>query len=270
VTVSLSFRALKSAVRRLLNPPAPRAIPGVIGRIHGRDLMMHDSSEESVANYVRAGRSAVENLEHVLAAAGRSWLDVRSCLDFGSGFGRVLRHLCEKIPPALVTACDVDPEAVQFCVEEFNTKGLVSKPRIRRVRFGTYDLIWAGSVITHVRRDDASEIISTLGRTLARGGILVLSFHGRLSLDNLEHLYDRDWAEAAPAIREELATTGTSFRPYTYAFCGYRLRSYGMAWHTVECLEQLAGSDSAVQLRTLCHVDHGWDGHHDVIAFQRP
>lgn len=259
---------LKRAMLWLAPTSRSRAIPGVVGRVHVHDVMLYDDSEESVLNYLRAGASAVENLELALEEAGLDFSDIGSCLDFGCGHGRVLRLLQQHIPPQRITSCDVDAEAVWFCSAEFGTRPLVSSWDLRQIRLGTYDLIWSGSVFTHLDEEGCDLLIGHLGRALEPGGIVVFSAHGRLSLDGLEWLYEEAYAGEADAIRREVAERGISFRHYGAEF-GEFPGPYGMTWHSREYLEERFRELHDGEIELLLHRPQGWDNHHDVFAFRR-
>ena len=262
---------LRLAAHRLIGRIAPglraRYLPGVVGRVHRHDAML-DESPEGIALYLRAGSSAIDNLAAVLERAGRSFADVTSCLDFGCGHGRVLRLLCQKIPPRRITACDVDPGGVGFCAAEFGVRPLLSRWRVEEIRLKTYDLIWSGSVLTHLDAAAGEALFAKLAQSLLPGGLLTFSIHGQFSLEGLEHLYGRVWAGEAEEIRREVAQRGVSFRPYDGSFGRFPV-PYGMTWHNREYFEAKAAELFGDRLQLIFWRARGWDFHHDVLAFQR-
>jgi SAM-dependent methyltransferase len=247
-----------------------RSLPGVNGRVHVNDSMLYDESEQAVADYLRAGRSAVDNIENALRSGGKTFADVGACLDFGCGYGRVLRQLREAIPPEKITASDVVEEGVRFCAEELGARPLVSSWKVDEVRLGIYDLIWSGSVFTHLDEASCEVLFAKLAQALMPGGgVLVFSIHGQHSLDGLGDFYGRSYAEEAEAIRREVAENGICFRPYTDPRYGRFPVPYGMTWHRREYFERLAAERFGDRLQLTMWVAHGWDLHHDVLAFQR-
>lgn len=253
---------------RLAPTRRSRYLPGIPGRVHDNDLMLFDDSRASVENYLRAGRSAVDIVEAALVEAGRSYEATTSCLDFGCGHGRVLRLLCQRIPADRVTACDVDKEGVRFCAAEFGVQPLVSKWDIREIPLGSYDLIWSGSVFTHLDVANCDILLERLGRSLLPGGLLVFSMHGEYSLGHLEHLYEQEYGHEAETIRREVGDEGISFRHYNASW-GDFAGTYGMTWHTKEYLQSRAEALSDGALRMAFFRPQGWDHHHDVIAFEK-
>ncbi len=265
-------RRLRSLAKRLEIRFAPgrrsRFLPGVPGRVHTNDLMLFDSSRESIENYLRAARSAVDIVAEALAEVGRSFDDVTSCLDFGCGHGRVLRLLQQKVAAQRITACDLDEEGVRFCAAEFGVRPMLSSWDIGRIPLTTYDLIWSGSVFTHLDAASCDHLLQRMGQSLLPGGLMVFSMHGEFSLANLEHLYGGEHAAEAATIRREVAEQGISFRHYA-ANWGDFAGTYGMTWHRKEYLQERAAALTDGALRLAFFRPQGWDHHHDVIAFEK-
>lgn len=255
-------------ITRLAPAWRARSLPGVPGRVHKNDVMLQDESEGGIALYLRAGNSAIQNISEALTRGGRSFEDIEFCLDFGCGHGRVLRHLQQLIPPYRITACDIDAEGVGFCAGEFGVRARISHWKVGEIRLGTYDLIWSGSVFTHLPPADCETLFAKLGRSLAPRGVLVFSVHGEYSLGGLEHFYDGLYGGEAAQIRREVAEQEISFRPYDESFGTFKT-PYGMTWHHREYFENRAFELFGDRLEPILWKDRGWDLHHDVIAFQR-
>src|SRR5215831_17887353 len=82
------------------------------------DISTADSMFEGDRNhYFSVGRSALRCIERAAETAGEDGF--HSILDFGSGFGRVLRVLRAAYPDAEVAACDLSREALDFCASAF-------------------------------------------------------------------------------------------------------------------------------------------------------
>jgi len=246
-----------------------RSLSGVPGRVHLRDVMLYDDSPASIEAYLRAGRSAIIAIEKGLAACGRRLADVRSALDFGCGHGRVLRQLCREIPARRITACDVDATAVRFCGTEFGVRRIVSQPEIEAVRLASYDLIWVGSVFTHLDQQGVDALLRKLGAALEPGGVLIFSSQGEFSAANLSHLYGGAYRNEAEAIYREYREQGIAFRPYDASVAGTPGGVYGMTWIAREYVEKRLAALFSGRLVLRHFAPQGWDGHHDVFTVQR-
>src|SRR5262249_1577136 len=123
-----ALRGLHRTAGRIL--PATmlaRSYPDVPGRIHVDDLMLRLDAPEEVRRYVRGGECALRNIEESLARSELGWSDVGAFLDFPCGYGRVIRHLVNRVQPSKVTAADADPQATRFCASEFGAKPFVCR-----------------------------------------------------------------------------------------------------------------------------------------------
>lgn len=100
-------------------------------------------------HYYRVGQSALDCISECKHFAEHA--EPSRILDFGCGYGRVLRVICKEFPAARVTACDVDREAAEFCARTFGAVCAYSSVEPSQVRFEErFDLVWVGSVFTHI------------------------------------------------------------------------------------------------------------------------
>jgi SAM-dependent methyltransferase len=108
-------------------------------------------------------------------------------LDLPSGYGRILRFLKVSFPNATICACDINAEGVDFCRRQFNASPVVSNTDFAKVSFPwSFDLIWSGSLLTHVSETDAIELLRLFYRSLSPNGLCVFTMHGRTSVAWLE------------------------------------------------------------------------------------
>ena len=263
-------RFLKGLCSRLPHPLNSRRISRIPGRVHWADSMLPADDDASVASYIQAGQSGLAAIARGLEASGKQISQVSSALDLGCGYGRVLRYLCDQVDPQRISSCDLDARAVAFCSAELGTRALLSRPDFRDVPFESYDLIWSGSLLTHLPEAASETLLSLLPSLLNPGGVAVISFHGAHSLSSLGDLYGGDHASEARAIRDEVGSRGSAYRAYSGRFVGYSGEAdYGMAWHRWEFLKQRCEHLSAKVVRATLHIPRGWDDHHDLAVFQR-
>src|SRR4029450_6397039 len=195
------------AVNRTVGPLLPagalaRRVERIPGRVHIDDQMYRSDATAHVPHYVEDARPGMENLRETLAAANRTWADVRRCLDFASGYGRVTRWLVRELPPARVTAADVDRQAVRFCAFEFRVRPLRVPRGADELRLdGPYDLIFVGSLLTHLPLPACAATLAALVKALELGGLLVFSTQGGSCLAHLDW-YGSEFVLAAAAFRE--------------------------------------------------------------------
>jgi SAM-dependent methyltransferase len=221
-------------------------------------------------SYFRAGLSAVDCLDDVLRHA--SPREIRQFLDLPCGYGRELRFFVLRFPGATFTACDIQPGAADFCAREFGAAPVYSRPDFSEVDFEQdFDLVWSGSLVTHLDAGAALELLRLFARRLAPGGVAVFTTNGDYVARRMREegaTYDLPAAYVA-AITDSYARTGQGYHDYPRGQ-GYfdfhpEGRGYGVsltapAW--VREQARLAGG-----LREVYFRERGWSGHQDVFAF---
>jgi SAM-dependent methyltransferase len=131
--------------------------------------------------YFFCGRSALDCIEKALDVASISPDRITRILDLPCGHGRVLRWLKAAFPGATITACDLLRGGVDFCSSTFGAVGLYScdEPEAIRLEPGGFDLIWVGSLFTHLDAHLWVRFLTVFRKALCPGGLLVFTTHGR-------------------------------------------------------------------------------------------
>jgi hypothetical protein len=129
--------------------------------------------------YQEKGISAAELILESLIASPVE--EIKRVLDFGSGYGRVARHLRCLFPKAELSFCD--PEGAEFCSNRFNGTTIPPSASFCQLSLPQhYDLIWVGSVFTHLNWEDMSGLFSKLLSSTSNDGVLIASFSGAAAL----------------------------------------------------------------------------------------
>src|SRR4051812_520170 len=124
--------------------------------IHPSDGMFKSGREE---HYRRVGEGAAKQIAAILLEQDEP--EPRRILDFGCGFGRVMRHLRAIFPEATIFAADTMLAALDFCSREFRSEPVPSLRDFSKLRLPPdLDLIWAGSVMTHLPETNTRELMS--------------------------------------------------------------------------------------------------------------
>lgn len=114
--------------------------------------------------------------------------DGKRVLDFGCGAGRTLRHFLGEAEAAEIWGCDIDAASVTWLLEHLS-------PPLHAVRNeaepplgldGTFDLIWALSVFTHLTDQSLSWLVE-LHRLLKPDGLLLATYMGRWNGEVFTH-----------------------------------------------------------------------------------
>jgi hypothetical protein len=149
------------------------------------------SVEEKMPNsdsvsYFWTGRVALETIK----ASQDLWKLPNFCniLDMASGHGRVLRWFKHYYPSAKLTVCEVQESGRDFCASEFGSESIASHVHLRQERYSRkFDLIWAGSLFTHLDLENWTEIFDSLHSSLDSGGVLAFTTHGSLVTKRLQN-----------------------------------------------------------------------------------
>jgi SAM-dependent methyltransferase len=229
----------------------------------------HDQMfQGNYGHYFGVGLSAAWTIESILRARS-SFLatpsSIRDILDVGCGCGRVARFLRVQHPDALLHVTDIRKADVDWCCTNL---GCVPAPDVLPPK--SYDLIWLGSVFTHLNAEAAEKLLAQLLACLRPSGVLAFSTTGRLSYSALKAL---NWDDVNRPARlsynlpkEYVAQLLSGWESSGYGYVNYpEQRNYGVAivkphWY----------SDIVFRLADVTQIylqERAWDEHHDVIAF---
>jgi SAM-dependent methyltransferase len=226
--------------------------PGVIPWVPHKDTML---AGDDFAHYLSVGVSALKNIQETVDQRG---VIVRKVLDVPCGFGRVTRALRVAYPDAEIYASDIDPEAVAFCSRTFGAVALASRTDFSLLNFGLdFDLIWVGSLITHLPSDATRSFLSFIIRHLAPGGVALVSSHGAYVAGKLRS------AAIHAKMLSDFFSSGYGYADYPGA--DLSLQRYGNSLISREWLTRCIADLGA---EVVCYRDHSWDNHHDVVSFK--
>lgn len=214
--------------------------------------------------YLSCGKDALFNIALAQVSAGVG--SPRRVLDFACGFGRVARYLRAGFPDAEITFSDVMPVASAFCSTTFAgrdepiNKNLVAYEPGRR-----FDLIWVGSLFTHLPEAKSSRLLELLLGVLEPQGLLVCTSHGRYIKERRnvgKWPYAID-GEQYDALIAQTDATGYGFVPYESQ------TDYGISLASLGWWERTLSSRTETRQAEIIMVrERGWVRHQDVIAIR--
>ncbi len=211
------------------------------------------------AHYYKVGLSAIRSIEEAIDVAQLG--SVRRILDLPCGHGRVLRFLVRRFPQAEIIASDLDRKGVDFCAKVFGTKAVYSELNLDQFPpVGQFDLIWCGSLVTHLNETGIRALLAFFARHLVPEGLLIFTAHGERVIQRLR---DRDFEYGiAP---ESVAPTIEAYRKEGFGFADYPGASaYGISLTSPEWIRRAAAE---IGLGEVYFSAHGWDDHQDVYGF---
>jgi SAM-dependent methyltransferase len=211
------------------------------------------------SHYFSVGRSAIRVILAALLARyeyPHGDAEITRICDMGCGHGRVARYLRAAFPQADIAVADYDPTGVDWCVQQFGCRAIAGpEPE-------TFDLVWLGSVFTHLPPAIAERLLLTVKQALRPNGVLVFSTQGRYPL-----LLHRG-REGYGFSRETTERMSADMVAHGYGYADYVGQSdYGIAiadpsWFHRRMLD----TPSFMQ---ILFQEKGWDGHQDVLGFMR-
>jgi SAM-dependent methyltransferase len=220
-------------------------------------------------HYLSVGEEAVQIATRVLLGNLRG--PPETILDFPSGSGRVTRHLRAMFPGARIGACDLNPEHVAFCEQQFGAEPILSRENLDDLDIRPeWDLVFCGSLLTHLPESLFWPAVRFIARALSPTGIAVVTLEGRRA----EDIQDRAWKliddERFEKIRRRYRRTGFGFADYVGdmrrlfpAQSGYGVALVKPSW-------VMAGLEQMSEIRILGYTERAWDDHQDMVVFGRP
>lgn len=203
---------LKKLLQRLVfSSETPLVEDEGAGAIEGSDglpvpaavLRFLVAGTEDLPWFLRSGKLGAQSLVDVLARQGKTLNQFQRVLDFGCGCGRVTRHL-KGLTGAEVHGSDSNPHAVHWCEQylsfaRFQVNSLA--PPLPYAA-GTFDFVYAFSVVTHLTEPLQAQWMEELRRILTPGGYLLLSVHGDACLEWLMPAERAEYRKGELVIRD--------------------------------------------------------------------
>jgi SAM-dependent methyltransferase len=250
----LSSPALSDQEKNLLHNVSPV--------LHPHDNMLNG---QDALHYLSVGLSASRCIDKAIAG---NYNGIDEILDFPCGSGRVLRFLRAMFPASNITASEIDPEMIDFCTKNFSSESFVSKPNFGDLFLSKrYDLIWCGSLFTHINELNAISLLNFFQRHLSEKGICIFTAHGNLSIDWMRNgVINYGLPEdAVQSLIRNWQTSGYGFANYP-DHLGYP-SNYGISVASHQRMIDIARAVGG--LKESMFIEHGWDNHQDVYAFTR-
>jgi SAM-dependent methyltransferase len=209
--------------------------------------------------YLWVGASAIRCIRRSMSLLGKQ--NAARILDFGCGHGRVLRMLKAVFPDAQLTACDVLEDGVEFCARAFGATPVLSRVDATQVAIEQqFDLIWCGSLFTHLDRPRWNGFLGLIESVLEPGGVFVFTVQGR-------HIADT-WRAGPLQPEHPQQTMNGILADYDSAGFGYSdyagVHNWGDALVTPEWVRGAIASTERLQL--VDHVETEWAAAQDVVT----
>lgn len=159
------------------------------------------SDDERLRRYLWCGESAIPVIMSALLLSQKT--EVRSVLDYACGGGRVARYLRALFPDTDLFFSDIDADRANFCANRFNGVSIPANASFDYPLGRSFDLIWVGSLFTHIDHTRMQKLFSFLWSSLNRDGLLIATFHGPSVLNINKKLISSDkWQRITDSLKE--------------------------------------------------------------------
>jgi SAM-dependent methyltransferase len=124
------------------------------------------------------------------ALFGRPIANGTTILDFGCGWGRIIRFFFKDTGCDNLFGADVDPKMIDFCSEEMHCGrySAVNPEPPSQFPDASIDVVYAYSVFSHLAESTAANWISEFSRILKPDGLLIATTRDKSFLDACEAL----------------------------------------------------------------------------------
>jgi SAM-dependent methyltransferase len=195
----------------------------------------------------------------------RARLAPKRVLDFGCGHGAVARMLKAYFSNATIIGQDVNPEWLSWCEHNLHINTVLSAAKISDVEMPAeaFDVIWAGSVFSHIPEHSAQHLLLEFRKALTTKGIIILSSAGQLMRNayrpgTMHNLSDEITARM---VRE--------FDMGQYAFGAYDTSLYEDWGHSLVPCEWFFNHSREFRMPISAFLEAGWGAVQDIYALRK-
>ena len=258
---TLSVRTQRQKRDLLQDPSLPANERELLRQVETRISAGDGMYTGNGAHYFTVGLSAIRSIDQAINAAELG--DVKRILDLPCGHGRVLRFLVHRFPQAEITASDLDRKGVDFCARTFGAKAAYSNPKLDDFYLqGKFDLIWCGSLITHLDEAGIRALLAFFARHLQPRGVLILTAHGERVIQRMRN---GEFEYGIPS--DSIVQIIDAYRKHGFGFADYPGDSgYGVSLTSHDWTRQTAAE---IGFGEVYFKAHGWDDHQDVYGFMK-
>jgi len=150
---------------------------------------------------------------------------------------------------------------VEFCCKTFNMIPIFSEREFDQISFNnSFDLIWVGSLFTHIDLENWEKCLTLLVSALNPKGLLVFTTAGRFvsELINLGALGGLHQEDASEALR--------NFSKTGFGYARYPGLPFNFGRTLIQPFKVFSILSKYANLRVIGFVERGWAGRQDVYS----
>jgi SAM-dependent methyltransferase len=209
-------------------------------------------------------------LRLIVDACNKHGIDPKRVLDFGCGHGAVARFLIAWFKAAEIFGCDTEPDWLSWVENNIGIRTFSTARHIAaaEIRHGPFDLIYFGSIFTHISESDAKSLLRLIRRSLSDNGIAIVTTAG-------QHTYAHPkWSPKDPSNYHLLDAQDAAAITRDYELYGYGYRHYASHKGKLEWGISLARPEVYHEFANKCGLEllsadeGGYGGVQDVLIFR--
>ena len=225
--------------------------------LHPDDDMLDPLHPSAREHYLDVGLGALDLIKGALRDK-----DPRTILDMPCGFGRVTRHLRSAYPDAAIYACELEERKIEFCARQFGAIPVLSKVDVDKVVFDVnFDLIWCGSLLTHLDEPRFRAMLKLIGESLAPSGLALVTLQGRFASTFNRHVASYIANDRFLSIEAQCEREGFGYADYAEGV------PYGIAVSSPSFVMRCIEPDRTVTIGGF--HERAWDRHQDVLVLKK-
>jgi SAM-dependent methyltransferase len=201
--------------------------------------------------YLSVGISALKVISEGMLLARKT--SFRNVLDVPCGYGRVTRHLVKFFPDSEIFVSEIDKAKQKFCAATFGAHEIDLSPDLAGAPARHFDLIFVGSLLTHLNARLSVGALHYLLKALSESGLLIFTTSGR-------------HGTAVAGVAEHLEPR--TLHSFLHKGFGYEgSPTYGDSRMAPSWV--LRALESTPDARVLGHKEQGWAGLQDVFVVEK-
>lgn len=142
------------------------------------ELIYETFGRTSYELFLESGKKAAKSIKEIFKSLSEN--DSPTILEWGCGVGRIIRHIPNEFPNAMIFGSDIDKKMIEWCKK--NYENIVFEENDTRPPFNFednyFDLVYAASVFTHITEIYQREWLDEILRILKAGGYFLFTVHG--------------------------------------------------------------------------------------------
>ena len=157
--------------------------------------------------------------------------------------------------------CDINSSAIHFFARTIRAEAVYISRRFEGVRLPhRYDLVWSGSLLTHLDLPDWRSALTLMTGALVPGGVLVFSTHGEkpagiLRRGGADRIYNLD-VPSQKQLVDAFDKTGFGYSDYAHR------TGYGISLSSPAFVRSVLAELPGVTVGTV--LERRWSDHQDI------